>query len=407
MVDFSKLTGLVDFSYFILEKLNFEDLRNCANVSRSWEEMVNQFLNPKLSKCFQDFLLKLNETEIELKTRFPSSKDVIQVNLEEWERLFDAFKTDLTPNEKLEILTHFPKHHLRWTLCSTDSILHYAASHGMTKLIFHLFSFIRDYGIDVNARNRIKRTAFLCACKNGQKETVELFLKYSSTLNISLNDFDHYDYTPLIYAAKKGHHEVVRILLQNEGIDVNGVDEYNRTAFNWACINGNIKTVKVFIELAVERNIDLNMQDNLTATGYINACIINYPTFKKYRKISQMLRDNAERIGLDLTKKDISGRTGDDWNRQRDLNDEQPLSAREKRTSKIYQNFCTKNECCGIFNPYPKSNVPARLEKPQEHSVPGRIEILSDEECDYPPYEEVDEDMSDSDMSDSDEDFFY
>ena len=120
-----------------------------------------------------------------------------------------------------------------------------------------------------------------------------------------------------------------------------------------------------------------------------------------------MLRDNAERIGLDLTKKDISGRTGDDWNRQRDLNDEQPLSAREKRTSKIYQNFCTKNECCRIFNPYPKSNVPARLEKLQGHLVPGRIEILSDEECDYPTYEEVDEDMSDSDMSDSDEDFFY
>ena len=93
------------------------------------------------------------------------------------------------------------------------------------------------------SRNRIKRTAFLIACKNGQKEVVELFLKYSLTLNIGLNNFDHYAYTPLIYAAKKGHYEVVRILLQNEGIDVNGVDEYDRTAFNWACINGNIKTV--------------------------------------------------------------------------------------------------------------------------------------------------------------------
>ena len=28
MVDFSKLTGLTDFSYFILERLNFEDLRH-------------------------------------------------------------------------------------------------------------------------------------------------------------------------------------------------------------------------------------------------------------------------------------------------------------------------------------------------------------------------------------------
>ena len=383
MVDFSKLTGLTDFSYFILERLNFEDLRNCAYVSRSWEDMVNQFLNPKLSKCFHDFLVKLKETEIEVKTRFESSKDVIQVKHEEWEQLFATFKTELTPNEKLEILTHLPKHDLRWTVCSTDSILHYAASNGMTKLICHLFTFMHKYGIDVNARNRINRTAFLSACKKGQKEVVELFLKYSSTLNIGLNNFDHYAYTPLIYAAKKGHYEVVRILLQNEGIDVNGVDEYDRTAFNWACINGNIKTVKVIIEYAVERNIDLNKQDKLKATGYINTCTLTYPTFKKYRIISQMLRDNAERIGLDLTKKDISGRTGDDWNRQRDL-DEWILSAREKLTSKLYQNFCTKNECCRIFNPYPKSNVPAQLHdvRPEEHSVAGRKMILSDDDSD-------------------------
>lgn len=76
-----------------------------------------------------------------------------------------------------------------------------------------------------------------CAASSGHTETVKLLLNQegidinsidTSCIGI-INDFRYwilaFNVTPLIYAASSGHTEVVKLLLNQEGIDINYKDD--------------------------------------------------------------------------------------------------------------------------------------------------------------------------------------
>ena len=361
MTDLSKLPGISDYQHLIFMQLDCKDLLQCAKVSKSWNKMINQFYDLKLILKLIKCSMTLRRIETDLKAQFEGLRD-LHMDLKEWDRTFQkSFRYDdekakiihYLSEDDLKLKTHGDDPHVRtytdeeyksvkWIVCENNSVLHFASLHGMTKLVEYILNSIQECGINVNARNRIRRTAFLCACRNGHKDIVEIFLAHRANMEIDVNDFDHFEQTPFISAAMNGHHEVVKLLLQSPGVDVNAIDSLRRTAFIWACLNGNVEVVKVIIEFAIEKNIDLNRADNTYRSGYINAC---FYTSDNRRKISNILWENGERIGLDLNFRDLTGKTGDYWRIRHERNNEM----HPKTTT-----FVCTNDCCLSFNPYPK-----------------------------------------------------
>ena len=49
-------------------------------------------------------------------------------------------------------------------------------------------------------------------------------------------------------AARNGHEEVTRLLLENSAVDVNSKDNEGRSALSWAKSKGHEKVVKILLE---------------------------------------------------------------------------------------------------------------------------------------------------------------
>ncbi|OBT84412.1 hypothetical protein VE02_07114 [Pseudogymnoascus sp. 03VT05] len=69
---------------------------------------------------------------------------------------------------------------------------------------------------------------------------------------------DSYDYTPLLWAALKGHDGVVKLLLDEAGVNVNSMDKYSRTPLFLAADHGDGEVVKL---LLATTGIDVNSGD--------------------------------------------------------------------------------------------------------------------------------------------------
>ena len=62
-----------------------------------------------------------------------------------------------------------------------------------------------------------------------------------------INEVDSWTYTPLTWAARNGHDEVVKILLEQEGVSPEKADWDNRTPLSYAACNGHQEVVKILL----------------------------------------------------------------------------------------------------------------------------------------------------------------
>ncbi|XP_046552936.1 ankyrin repeat domain-containing protein 17-like [Haliotis rubra] len=89
------------------------------------------------------------------------------------------------------------------------------------------------------------------ACEGGDVETVKLVL----SLNVvDINSPGWRRRTPVIDAAKHGHRDVVELLVK-EGADVTQVDDIGENTLHWACVGGDLETVKLVLSLNI---VDIN-----------------------------------------------------------------------------------------------------------------------------------------------------
>ena len=95
---------------------------------------------------------------------------------------------------------------------------------------------------------------FLNACRNGQKNIVQIFLKKGG---IDINKRDAEGNTPLYHACLKGYRDIVVLLLDN-GADSSIANNHSESPLHAAARSGN----KEIIARLVEKGIDLNATDN-------------------------------------------------------------------------------------------------------------------------------------------------
>ena len=74
---------------------------------------------------------------------------------------------------------------------------------------------------------------------------------------------DSYDRTPLSYAAENGREAVVRILLDQAGVEVDCEDAEGRTPMSYASSSGNVEVAKLLME---RKDVNINSKDHDSRT---------------------------------------------------------------------------------------------------------------------------------------------
>jgi len=119
-----------------------------------------------------------------------------------------------------------------------------------------------------NAKNR--RQAFIEAVHEGLLTEVKAYLEIGIDVN-DVNIRSSMGQTPLMFAARKGHPEIVRILIEH-GADSQARDKHNKTALSYAFISANEEIENILIE----RNVDFDFENLFPYLGNpraIAACI--------------------------------------------------------------------------------------------------------------------------------------
>lgn len=141
--------------------------------------------------------------------------------------------------------------------CSGYTALIIAAMYERTELAHSLLAHAAD--LDVNAVDADKsRSALHHASRSETAEVVRLLL---DTKGININLQDRNGYTPLNLACFNGNTEAVSLLLGKPGVDVNVVDACGNTAMHQACRGGCLEDVQLMLGSS---ELDINV---MTARG--------------------------------------------------------------------------------------------------------------------------------------------
>uniref|UniRef100_A0A1X7TEX4 Ion transport domain-containing protein n=1 Tax=Amphimedon queenslandica TaxID=400682 RepID=A0A1X7TEX4_AMPQE len=171
----------------------------------------------------------------------------------------------------------------------------------------------------VDAKNsRLKHTPLVMACKRGRKEVVELLLKQDG---VDVNATDERNNTPLGIACIKGHTEIVKLLLkqdknnikntntktptgiplcmarakgQPKRVDINHKNAENRTPLGSACHEGRTEIVKLLLE---QDGVNVNATDKDSCTA------LQIAFMKQHTEIFELLLKHKG-VDVNVTDKD-------------------------------------------------------------------------------------------------------
>jgi signal recognition particle subunit SEC65 len=127
------------------------------------------------------------------------------------------------------------------------------------------------------------------AARNGHSEIVKLLLEKDG---IDVNSMDNYGRTPLSRAAENGHLDVVKLLLDKDSVDVDSKDSGRRTPLSWAVQNRHSEIVKLLLE---KDGIKINFVDRDNQTPF------TWAVERGYLDIVKLL---LEKEGVNIDSKD-------------------------------------------------------------------------------------------------------
>jgi uncharacterized protein len=119
-------------------------------------------------------------------------------------------------------------------------------------------------GADAHARDDTHLTPLMLAAKKGHHHVVNALLQ--TTKDIDVNRETKGGSTALTLAAEHGCHYTVNALLDTKGIDVNHINLVGDAALHFAAHNGHVRAVRLLLKHGA--NVSLGNLKNSTAADY-------------------------------------------------------------------------------------------------------------------------------------------
>jgi ankyrin repeat protein len=116
------------------------------------------------------------------------------------------------------------------------------------------------YNANMNVETKDCWTALSLAAREGHSEVVKMLLEKDG---VDMNKANSRGYTPLSLAARSGHTEIVKLLLEKDGVDVNKADSFGGTALSFAARGGHSEIVKLLLE---KDGVDVNKANSQGST---------------------------------------------------------------------------------------------------------------------------------------------
>ena len=321
----------------IFQKLDNENLFKCREVSKSWQDIIDERKYPWLRivtipTIFNEGITYLHlaaavgqieafkiavreEEDKNIKTEHDQTSfhlacmhgrsEIVQLLLKNIDpeinikaennhsRLLDLVNIFMENAANLSFNNHGIDINAKTKLGRTA--LHLACIYGHSDVVKLLIENTVAFCIDLNVKDNSGKTAFLWACFFGHLDVVKIIMKNAANVNIDLNTKDNYDKTAFLCACQKGHTDVIKIFMENAAtIDINTKDKSGSTGFHWACESGFTDLVNIFMENADKFNIDLNTIDCRGRTAFYRACA------KGFSDVVEIFMDNAAALNIDL-----------------------------------------------------------------------------------------------------------
>ena len=118
---------------------------------------------------------------------------------------------------------------------------------------------------DVSMPDPDQKTALHCAAEHRHERIVQLLLAKKAKVDCETN----FKQTPLLLAAKGGSVEVLHLLLEQNGFNLNARDRDGRTPLSWAAIYGN----EAVVRLLLEKDANFESKDNNDRTPLLWAAV--------------------------------------------------------------------------------------------------------------------------------------
>jgi cytohesin len=122
-------------------------------------------------------------------------------------------------------------------------LLHAAVGGGNPELV----AFLINKGADVNAKDPDAMTALHYACRNGQEAVVQLLLDKGAAVNVARKGWPLPGATPLHDAVQTGHKHIAAMLIA-KGADINAKDNMQQTALLLAERKGHKEVVELLLK---------------------------------------------------------------------------------------------------------------------------------------------------------------
>lgn len=156
-------------------------------------------------------------------------------------------------------------------------------------------AFLLRPGTDLNPTNDYGHSSLHVAAMHGSHDIARLLLEREG---VEMDSKDRDGRTPLSWAVEEGYVEVVQMLLE-KGAEVDSKDSKGRTSLSWAAAYGRGEVMQLLFEKGAE--VDSKDSEGRTSLSWAAEC--------GYERVVQMLLEK----GAEVDSKDRKGRTPLSW----------------------------------------------------------------------------------------------